>query len=51
LTQGAAFAHPRRIVFLEQLPLGSTGKLDRTILKEKARTLELASKGDPVVRH
>ncbi|MGH7642017.1 MAG: class I adenylate-forming enzyme family protein [Candidatus Dormibacteria bacterium] len=26
---GPAYAHPRRILFLEAMPLGSTGKLDR----------------------
>lgn len=48
LAEGAAFAHPRRIVFLDQLPLSSTGELDRAALKEKARTLELVPKGEAV---
>lgn len=28
LTQGAAHAHPRRVWFLDELPLGGTGKID-----------------------
>jgi long-chain acyl-CoA synthetase len=34
--RGAAYAHPRRIFFLDALPLGSTGKLDRNALKAMA---------------
>ena len=30
LERGAPYAHPRRVVFVEALPLGGTGKLDRT---------------------
>jgi acyl-CoA synthetase (AMP-forming)/AMP-acid ligase II len=48
LREGAAFAHPRRIIFVDQLPLGSTGKLDRTALKERARLLDLPLKGGSV---
>jgi acyl-CoA synthetase (AMP-forming)/AMP-acid ligase II len=36
LERGAAYAHPRRIFFLDALPLGSTGKLDRNALKTMA---------------
>ena len=32
LERGAPYAHPRRVVFLEALPLGGTGKLDRAAL-------------------
>jgi acyl-CoA synthetase (AMP-forming)/AMP-acid ligase II len=39
LAHGAPYAHPRRVVFVEALPLGGTGKLDRTALKAKAREL------------
>lgn len=37
LDHGAPYAHPRRVVFLEALPLGGTGKLDRNALKARAR--------------
>jgi long-chain acyl-CoA synthetase len=33
LERGAAYAHPRRIYFLDSLPLNSTGKLDRTLMR------------------
>jgi long-chain acyl-CoA synthetase len=36
LERGAPYAHPRRIYFLDALPLGSTGKLDRNALKTMA---------------
>lgn len=36
LDRGAPYAHPRRVVFLDALPLGGTGKLDRNALKAKA---------------
>jgi long-chain acyl-CoA synthetase len=36
LEHGAPYAHPRRVVFLDRLPLGGTGKLDRTALKRTA---------------
>ena len=39
LERGAPYAHPRRVVFVEALPLGSTGMLDRTALKAQAREL------------
>jgi long-chain acyl-CoA synthetase len=39
LEHGPAFAHPRRVIFLDILPLGSTGKLDRNGLKQRARDL------------
>ena len=39
LERGAPYAHPRRVVFVEALPLGGTGKLDRTALKAQAREL------------
>jgi acyl-CoA synthetase (AMP-forming)/AMP-acid ligase II len=38
LERGAPYAHPRRVVFLEALPLGGTGKLDRAALRARART-------------
>jgi acyl-CoA synthetase (AMP-forming)/AMP-acid ligase II len=39
LEHGAPYAHPRRVVFLDALPLGGTGKLDRNALKARARAL------------
>ena len=36
LERGAPYAHPRRVFFLDRLPLGGTGKLDRTALKRQA---------------
>jgi long-chain acyl-CoA synthetase len=45
LREGAAFAHPRRVIFLEQLPLGPTGKLDRARLKQEAQKLIVPMKG------
>lgn len=37
LERGAPYAHPRRVIFLDALPLGGTGKLDRTGLRARAR--------------
>jgi acyl-CoA synthetase (AMP-forming)/AMP-acid ligase II len=37
LERGAPYAHPRRVVFLGELPLGGAGKIDRTGLKALAR--------------
>lgn len=39
LRQGAPYAHPRRIAFLDALPLGGTGKVDRSVLTQMARGL------------
>ncbi len=39
LARGPAYAHPRRIFFVEQLPMSSTNKLDRGALKQRAREL------------
>jgi acyl-CoA synthetase (AMP-forming)/AMP-acid ligase II len=36
LEHGAPYAHPRRVMFLDALPLGGTGKLDRAALKRMA---------------
>jgi len=36
LARGAAYAHPRRVYFLDALPLGGTGKVDRSALKQLA---------------
>ena len=40
LEHGAPYAHPRRVVFLEALPLGGTGKLDRNALRARAEELD-----------
>jgi len=39
LANGPAYAHPRRIFFLESLPLASTNKIDRARLKADAARL------------
>jgi acyl-CoA synthetase (AMP-forming)/AMP-acid ligase II len=39
LERGAPYAHPRKVVFLDALPLGGTGKIDRTGLKVQAREI------------
>jgi long-chain acyl-CoA synthetase len=39
LERNAPYAHPRRVYFLDALPLGGTGKLDRAALKPRAREL------------
>ncbi len=45
LARGPAYAHPRAVLFIEAAPLGSTGKLDRTALKARARELIGVLKG------
>lgn len=39
LENGPAYAHPRRVFFMESLPLASTNKVDRTLLKAHASKL------------
>jgi long-chain acyl-CoA synthetase len=39
LERGAPYAHPRKVVFLDALPLGGTGKIDRTGLKAAAKEM------------
>jgi long-chain acyl-CoA synthetase len=39
LTHGPAYAHPRRVFFLDRLPLSSTNKLDRGLLTQQAAEL------------
>jgi long-chain acyl-CoA synthetase len=36
VTHGAPYAHPRRVFFLDTLPLGGSGKVDRATLKRLA---------------
>jgi acyl-CoA synthetase (AMP-forming)/AMP-acid ligase II len=43
LEHGAPYAHPRRVIFLDALPLGGTGKLDRNALKARARGLGISA--------
>ena len=39
LTQLEPYAHPRRVFFVDVLPLGATNKVDRRILEERATAL------------
>ena len=39
LAHAAPFMHPRRVWFLEQMPLGGTNKIDRHVLKAEALRL------------
>ncbi|MQA02673.1 MAG: AMP-binding protein [Streptosporangiales bacterium] len=39
LDHGAAHAHPRRVWFVDEYPLGGTGKIDRAALTERAAEL------------
>jgi long-chain acyl-CoA synthetase len=36
LSRGPAYAHPRAVLFIEQAPLGGTGKVDRQALRARA---------------
>jgi long-chain acyl-CoA synthetase len=36
LSRGPAYAHPRAVLFVDQAPLGSTGKVDRQMLRRRA---------------
>jgi acyl-CoA synthetase (AMP-forming)/AMP-acid ligase II len=47
LSQGSAFAHPRRVIFLEKLPLNSTGKFDRNKMRDMASQITLEPGGSP----
>ena len=39
LTHGPAYAHPRQVWFLDEIPLASTAKVDRNFLSIKASEL------------
>jgi acyl-CoA synthetase (AMP-forming)/AMP-acid ligase II len=39
LDRGPAYAHPRRVFFIDKLPLSSTNKLDRSALESEVRRL------------
>ena len=45
LANGPAFQHPRRVFFLDALPLAATNKVDRTMLLERAAR-EASMSGD-----
>ena len=36
LAHAPAFQHPRHVVFMPELPLASTGKVDRVALRRRA---------------
>jgi long-chain acyl-CoA synthetase len=48
LSTGSAFAHPRRVIFLEKLPLNSTGKFDRKQMTDMASELVLEPGGTSI---
>ena len=39
LAHGPAYAHPRHVELVSELPLGGTGKVDRRVLKERAEAV------------
>jgi long-chain acyl-CoA synthetase len=41
LDNGPAYAHPRRVFFIDALPLNATNKLDRSELERRATQLLL----------
>jgi long-chain acyl-CoA synthetase len=43
LARGPAYAHPRMVTFMEQLPLTGAGKLDRAALTRRARDAALGA--------
>ncbi len=45
LARGPAYAHPRRVFFIEAAPLGSTGKVDRLALRKRAQEMVGILKG------
>ena len=45
LARGPAYAHPRRVFFVEAMPLGSTGKVDRLALRKRAQEMVGVLKG------
>jgi acyl-coenzyme A synthetase/AMP-(fatty) acid ligase len=36
LTHGPAYAHPRRVILTDEIPLAGTGKIDRAALRALA---------------
>jgi len=47
LKHGAPYAHPRRIYFLDSMPLGGTGKIDRAQLEKLAAKFEEKVQHEP----
>ena len=47
LKYGAPYAYPRRIYFLDSMPLGGTGKIDRTQLEKLAADFEEKVQHEP----
>jgi long-chain acyl-CoA synthetase len=45
LARGPAYAHPRRVFFIDRLPVGGTNKIDRKHLQEEAARLLPAGLG------
>ena len=45
LARGPAYAHPRRVFFVDRLPVGGTDKLDRKRLQEQAAPAEGTEEG------
>jgi acyl-CoA synthetase (AMP-forming)/AMP-acid ligase II len=39
LERGPAYAHPRRVFFIDELPVSGTNKIDRKFLTEEAKRL------------
>lgn len=39
IANGPAYAHPRHVAFIEEIPLAGTNKPDRTLLKARARQI------------
>ncbi len=50
LSRGSAFAHPRCVIFLEKLPLNSTGKFDRKKMMDMASKLIIEPGGTTIGR-
>ena len=48
LNYGAPYAYPRRIYFLDSMPLGGTGKIDRAQLEKLAAEFEEKGQHEPV---
>jgi long-chain acyl-CoA synthetase len=47
LKYGAPYAYPRRVYFLDSMPLGGTGKIDRAQLEKLAAEFEEKVQHEP----
>ena len=47
LDNAPAYQHPRQVAFMRELPLASTNKVDRAILRAKALELYSSRHGNP----